>query len=223
MKPVVGIFAHPDDEVFAGGTFATFARERDVYLVCITNGEAGLNSGAETEDLGTVRKDELRASVEALGIKEVFFLGYGDGTLNNNVFGELAEKLQKIVEKLDPEILLTFEPRGVSGHIDHMFTSMLTSYVFEKLPGVSELWYYCFDEAENSSFRESFKDFFVYIPPGYKKSEISKTIDASPVWDQKMKAMQQHTTQMHDIEKLTEIFSKQKKEEYFIILNKDTE
>ena len=222
MRPVVGVFAHPDDEVFAGGALATFATKRDVYLVCITNGEAGINSSSKPKELGELRKDELKASANALGVKEVFFLNFGDGDLSNNLYGPIAEKLQETIEKFDPEILLTFEPHGVSGHMDHAITSMVTTYVFEKLPNVRELWYYGFDESERKLFREYFEGFFVYTPPGFKKHDISKTLNAEPVWEKKVKAMHQHESQKHDIEKLVEIFDKQKKEEYYKILNKDT-
>lgn len=222
MRPVVGVFAHPDDEIFAGGALATFAKERDVYLVCITNGEAGINSSSSPKELGVLRKEELRASGAALGVKDVFFLDFGDGDLSNNLYGPVADKLQEAIEKLDPEILLTFEPNGVSGHMDHAITSMVTTYVFEKLPNARELWYYGFDAAERKLFREYFEGFFVYTPPGFKSSDISKIINAGPVWDKKVKAMHQHESQKHDIEKLVEIFDKQKKEEYYQILNKDT-
>lgn len=223
MRPVVGIFAHPDDEIFAGGTLATFAQERDVYLICLTNGEAGINSSNKPDELGSVRKEELKASAEILGVKEVFFLNFPDGELTNNLYSIIANKIRKILQKLDPEILLTFDTRGVSGHADHVITALITTYVFEKEPNVKELWYYGFDEAERAVFKKHFEDFFVYIPPGFNKSEISKTIDATPVWDKKLAAMQKHESQKHDIEKLVEIFAKQNKEEYFVILNKNKE
>ena len=42
MKPLVCIFAHPDDEAFGpGGTIAKFAKKRPVYLICATKGESG--------------------------------------------------------------------------------------------------------------------------------------------------------------------------------------
>lgn len=222
MRPVVGVFAHPDDEIFAGGALATFAKERDVYLVCITNGEAGINSSSKPLELGELRKEELRNSAEALGAKDVFFLDFGDGDLSNNLYDVIAEKLQEVLEKVDPEILLTFEPNGVSGHMDHAMTSSITTYVFEKLPNVKELWYYGFNDTERKLFKEYFEGFFVYVPRGFKTADISKTIDSAPVWDKKVKAIHQHDSQKHDMERLIEVFDKQNKEEYYVVLNKDT-
>jgi len=46
MKPLVCIFAHPDDEAFGpGGTIAKFAKQRPVYLICATKGESGKYKG----------------------------------------------------------------------------------------------------------------------------------------------------------------------------------
>lgn len=220
MKPVVGVFAHPDDEVFGpGGTLALLAKEgRDAYIICVTNGDAGLNSSDDTRELGEIRREELQNSAKALGIKEVFFLDYRDGTLSNNLYHEIAEKIQEILEKLDPEIILTMEPRGVSGHIDHITVSMISSYLFEKMTSIKEIWYYALtEEARNIQ-----TPYFIYFPPGYKASEISRTIDIAPVWDQKVAAMQQHKSQKHDIDKILGQFMKRPKEEYFIIKDRST-
>lgn len=221
MKPVVGIFAHPDDEVFGpGGTMAKFAREgRDVYLICVTDGDAGINSSGIDRDLGEIRKEELLASAEILGFKKVFFLGYKDGSLNNNLYHEVAEKITTILVDLQPELLITFEPRGVSGHIDHVAVSMITSFLFEKLSFVQEVWYYCITEA----MRALYPSYFIYFPPGYKASEIEKVVDISSVWEQKEEATHKHASQKHDIETLLGVFLNQPKEEHFLLLTRNKE
>ena len=57
MKPVVGVFAHPDDEAFfTGGTIATLSKERDVYTICVTNGDAGENRSGKEGSLADIRK-----------------------------------------------------------------------------------------------------------------------------------------------------------------------
>ena len=223
MKPVVAVFAHPDDEVFGpGGTLALFAKEgRDVYIISVTNGDAGMNSleDSQGKTLGEIRTDELKASAKAIGVKEVFFLNYKDGTLSNNLYHEIADKVQAKVEEIEPEILVTFEPRGVSGHLDHIAVSMITTFVFEKLRFVSELWYYAMNE-----YARSFQGpYFIHFPPGYKDEEITKVVDLESVWEQKVHAMHQHQSQKHDIERILGAFQKRRKEEYFIIIKHATE
>lgn len=219
MKPVVGIFAHPDDEVFGpGGTLASFANNgHDVYLICVTDGDAGQNSTEDERDLGQIRREELQQSAKALGIKKVYFLGYKDGSLNNNLYHEVADKIKKILYELDPEIVVTMEHRGVSGHLDHIAVSMISSYLFEKLTFLKEIWYYALTEAA----RAIQPPYFIYFPPGYKHADISKTVDIIPVWDQKVEAMNKHKSQKHDIERLLGMFMKRPKEEYFIILKRE--
>src|SRR3989344_5955519 len=134
MKSIVCIFAHPDDEAFGpGGTIAILAKNYKVFIICVTDGDAGKNSSSQARELGELRKEELLASAKVLRVRKVFFLGYKDGSLNNNLYHQLAEKLTKHLAILKPVTLLTFEPSGVSGHIDHIAVSMITSFVFEKL------------------------------------------------------------------------------------------
>lgn len=215
MKTVVCIIAHPDDEAFGpSGTICKLARKNKVYILCITRGEAGKNSLREQEKLGKIRAQELRASAKILGVRRVYFLGFKDGALCNNLYHKLANKIKKRLEVLRPEIIITFEPRGISGHIDHIVTSFVTTYVVTKLPFVKQLWYHCITE-ERSKARG--RDYFIYFPPGYKRGEIGKIVDVSDVWETKAKAMMAHKSQMHDAEKILKILEKQPKEEYFLI------
>lgn len=217
MKPMVCIFAHPDDESFGpGGTIAMFAKTRDVYIICVTSGQVGQKHHSIQGDLGEVRKQELLKSAEILGIKQVFFLDYVDGQLCNNVYHEIAEKISKTLQKLKPDTLLTFEQRGVSGHLDHIAVSMISSYVFERLAFVKKIMYYCNIVQQ----RKLIKDYFIYFPAGYKKSEIQEVIDTAGVWDTKVKAMMVHESQKEDCERVLSRQLKLPKEEYFLVRKK---
>jgi len=225
MRPVVGIFAHPDDEAFGpSGTLAQFARDgRDVYIICVTKGDAGENHSDEDGDLKIIREDELRASAKELGVKDVFFLNFKDGTLSNNIYHDVADALQKKLEELQPEIVITLENRGISGHLDHIAVSFITTYVFKKSSFIKELWYFCVTEEAQKVIGKHLGDYFVYIPPGYKKEDVTKTIDVSSVWEQKKAAMLKHESQRPDVEANLQSAQELPKEENFIILTKDTE
>ena len=217
MKPVVGIFAHPDDEAFfTGGTMATLSKERDVYTICVTDGDAGENHSDKTGPIADIRKEELLASAKILGIKNTYFLGYKDGTLSNNIYHEVASKIKKVLDTLQPEIIITFEPRGISGHLDHIAVSFITSYVFERAPYIKELWYFC-NTDDPINLR---KDYFIYWPSGYKKDEVSKVFDVTPVWDQKVTAMKQHVSQMKDVNNILAQYPPKPKEENYIVLSR---
>lgn len=207
---IIGVFAHPDDEAFGpAGTLAKLAQEHDVHLICVTDGDAGMG-------LAQVRKQELRESAKILGIKKLYFLDFKDGDLSNNLYHQVTQAIQEKLEAHKPEIIITFEPRGISGHIDHVAVSMTTSFLFQKLPFIKQLWYYCIDTRQ----RRMIADYFIYFPPGYRRSEINKTIDISGVWDKKVAAIKAHASQSKDGERILLRLSRLPKKEYFLEINR---
>lgn len=219
-KPIlVAIFAHPDDEAFGpSGTLALYSKTHDVYILCATRGEAGQNHNTESmeETIGDIREREVKASAKVIGVKEVRMLGFEDGAISNNLYHIIADKIMTHLEELKPEILMTFEPRGISGHIDHMAIAMITSYVFEKTSSAKELLYHCIGQSE----RETLKDYFIYVPPGYAPEEIDKVVDVSSVWGLKIQAIKQHRSQTKDGSKLLKEMINSPKEEYFLLKKK---
>ncbi len=213
-KLLVAVFAHPDDEAFGpSGTLAKFTKTHDVYILCATKGETGMGPKS---NLGKIRAQELKNSAKILGIKDVYFLGFKDGTLSNNLYHKLASKIEKILKQLKPEILMTQEPQGVSGHIDHITVSMVTSFVFNKLPFVKTLMYYCIDEKAAAKM----KNYFIYFPPGYKRSDVDKVIDTAKYWHLKKEAMMAHKSQAEDAKTVLSRMEDLPKEEYFLINTK---
>lgn len=215
-KPLVCIFAHPDDESFGpGGSIAKFASERDVYLICVTNGDAGKNS-SDNKALADCRKEELKLSAKILGVKEVIFLGFKDGCLCNADYHKVASKLEKLLDRLKPDTVLTFNLAGVSGHLDHISVSFITTYVFNKLDYLKTLLYWC----EKKEVIKNIKDYFVFMPKGYSRQEVDLIVDISSFWDTKVKAMNAHLSQLHDINWILPLQAKTPKEEYFLRLTK---
>jgi len=218
MRPLVAIFAHPDDESFcAGGKLALESKKRDIYLICITDGSSGMNDTHSKKELSQIRKNELNESAKILGIKKVFFLNYTDGCLCNSLYHEIASKIEEIIDGINAETIITFEPHGISGHIDHITVSMISSFVFHKNKNLKQLFYCCVDEKEQLM---AGKDYFIFFPEGYKKAEIDLTVDITSVWRKKINAIQAHKSQKHDIDRMLEVFEKLPKEEHFLVRNK---
>lgn len=216
MGVVVGVFAHPDDEAFGpGGTLAKFAQNNDVYVICATNGETA--TGEVDKALAKIRRAELRASCKILGVKKVYFLGFTDGTLSNNLYHTIAGKVKKILHELKPETLLTFEPRGVSGHIDHIVMSMVTQFIFPDIKSAKKLMMHCLTFQRSQLMHGKY---FIYFPFGYKDKEIDEVIDVSDIWETKVQAMQQHASQIHDVTRILEQSQQFPKKEYFLVEEK---
>ncbi len=125
-KPrLMTIFAHPDDESF--GVAGTIARAtltgHAVAVVCATRGEEGQiadPSLATPENLGQVREQELRTAVAAVGVSDVVFLDYIDGHLAEADQDEALGRVVAQIRRFRPDVVVTFDPKGGYGHVDHM-------------------------------------------------------------------------------------------------------
>lgn len=132
---LVAVFAHPDDETFlAGGTLATYAgRGWDVRLVCATRGEAGKRgpyASLSMAAFAAVRAAELAAACDALGIGPPRFLECPDGGVTACAASAEAAVLD-LFRELEPQVIVTFGPDGVSGHADHVSVHALVTSAFE--------------------------------------------------------------------------------------------
>ena len=163
--------------------------------------------------LPNIRKQELVASAKILGVKKVFFLGFKDGTLSNNLYHKIAAKIDKKLTRLKPNIVITFEPGGVSGHLDHIATHFITTFVIKKLKKTPELWYYFVPDTH----RALPSDYFIYFPPAKEHFEAEKVIDTTEVWEIKKKAMLAHKSQAHDANRILKHIERLPKRECFLI------
>jgi LmbE family N-acetylglucosaminyl deacetylase len=133
MRALTALFAHPDDETFAtGGTLAKHAAEGvRCSLYSATDGDAGRSSGIPVSSraaLGALRRAELRAACDVLGIQTLACGGHPDGALAaadpDVVMGEMVSLLRR--ER--PDVVLTFGPEGApTMHRDHRAISRLAT------------------------------------------------------------------------------------------------
>jgi LmbE family N-acetylglucosaminyl deacetylase len=136
-RRLLGVFAHPDDEVFcAGGTMARAAQAgAEVMIVSATRGERGQirdATAATRRTLGAVREGELRAAAAELGVRRVQVLAYPDGALQHHR-SPLGAAIAGIMRQFDPDTVITFGVDGGYGHPDHVAISELTTRAFRAL------------------------------------------------------------------------------------------
>jgi LmbE family N-acetylglucosaminyl deacetylase len=136
VATLLGFFAHPDDEMLSGGTFARAAAEGGkVVLVCVTRGEMGEISEphlATAENLAEVRTQELQNAAHALGLTDVRFLGFRDSgmigtpanedprSFNRADPAEAIRRIVAIIREVQPNVIVTHDATGGYGHPDHI-------------------------------------------------------------------------------------------------------
>ncbi|MBI4100737.1 PIG-L family deacetylase [Candidatus Microgenomates bacterium] len=194
---ILGVFAHPDDESFSiGGTLAKYAAQKvEIYLVCATRGQSGQWSDVSpsARKLADVRQTELLTAAKILGVKKVEFLGFKDGQINNNQILGLEEKISLKMKKIKPQVVVTFDPSGISGHLDHIAVSLATTRAFLKVKELKKLYYVVFPR----SLAQKFNRLFL----GFPDEKITAKLDVSEYWSEKVKALKAHQTQKADWER----------------------
>ncbi len=148
-KPVLlAVLAHPDDETFGtGGTLAYYARRAvDVYLICATRGEAGEVDEEYLRGYRSIaerREHELRCAAGHLGLAGVYFLNYRDSGMpgapdNAHPLALAAQPVEKVaaevahfIRRLQPQVVITFDPVGGYHHPDHIAIHKATNAAFQ--------------------------------------------------------------------------------------------
>lgn len=197
---LLAVFAHPDDESFrCGGTLALLARRGiQVQIITATRGEAGSCGESplcRAEDLGDVREQELRCACAALGIAPPIILGYSDGKLAEENEKRAFARIIKEIQKLKPQVILTWPPDGLSGHPDHMTVSCWTKLAFQDIARDKKTPTAIYHLAMPRSVAAKLD---LTELNSISDEEISLTVNVAEVWEQKMAAIHCHRTQAID-------------------------
>ncbi|AIY06426.1 hypothetical protein Plano_2461 [Planococcus sp. PAMC 21323] len=127
-RHVLVVFPHPDDEAFGvSGTITTHIQQgTPVTYACLTLGEMGRNLGnppfATRESLPAVRKKELLASAEAMGLTDLRMMGLRDKTIEFEDDEKMVGMMTDLIQELNPSKIITFYP-GFAVHPDHEATA----------------------------------------------------------------------------------------------------
>jgi LmbE family N-acetylglucosaminyl deacetylase len=226
----MAVLAHPDDEALGnGGVLAKYATEGvETYLVTATRGERGW-PGAEADNpglaaLGSIREAELLAAAQVLGIRQVDFLDYVDGDLDQADPAEAIAKIVSCLRRVRPQVVLTFGPAGVYGHPDHIAISQFTtaacvaaadaSYAgAADLPphAVAKLYYMCMPRDLADVYVAVFGDLVMRIDGVDRRVvvdedwAITTRLDTSPYEDTIWKAVFCHTSQLPAYSRLEQV------------------
>ena len=126
IKRILVVMAHPDDCDFgAAGTIAQWtAKGIEVSYCIITNGDqGGEESGLSLEEMPAVRQREQREAGRILGVTDIRFLNYRDGSLFPSL--ELRKDIVREIRRSRPDRMLIQSPernfeRIFASHPDHL-------------------------------------------------------------------------------------------------------
>lgn len=205
-KPKVAMIfvAHPDDAEFgSAGSAAAWSREGwDVYYTIMTDGGSGgddhaTDVGPEARrKMSEIRKGEQRDAGRILGLKDVIFLDYPDGTLEPTL--ELRRDIVRLIRQYKVDRVVCQSPEwgwehGYSigrNHPDHLAGG--TAVLRAIYPAPQNAW-----------------DFPELLAEGlepYKVNELlvvgapypNYAVDISDTLDLKIEALRAHKSQIQD-------------------------
>jgi LmbE family N-acetylglucosaminyl deacetylase len=124
VRRILVVVAHPDDAEFGcGGSVARWVADGcEVYYCLMTSGNRGSDDPAMAPDrLAVIRAEEQRAAAHTLGVRDVVFLGYPDGELEDT--RDARREVVRAIRRFRPDRVVTQSPFGslnpYSGHRDH--------------------------------------------------------------------------------------------------------
>ncbi len=125
VRRILVITAHPDDVDFgAAGTVAGWTdRGIEVTYCVVTDGDAGgRDMDITPADLVVARRAEQLAAAKCVGVSDVRYLGYADGTVESTL--ALRKDLTRVIRQVRPDRLLCQSPdrnyaRIGASHPDH--------------------------------------------------------------------------------------------------------
>ena len=226
---LMAVHAHPDDEAIStGGILARYGGEgvRTVLVTC-TNGElgdapGGLKPGDPGHDEQVVvplRRRELEASCEVLGISQLELLGYHDsgmqgwpqndapGSFWRTPVAEPASRLADLMRTHQPQVVVTYDENGFYGHPDHIQANRVTRAAVAECGIPAKLYYTALARSTLSGFGDVLAQAGIEVPAEVQENPdfgtpdelITTTIDCSAVAGRKYASLAAHSSQSDNI------------------------
>ena len=129
------VFPHPDDESFgpAAAMHSQLQEGHEVHLLTLTKGGATRQRhklGLSVEEMGDVRYQEMLAVQQTLGLSSMEVLDLPDSGLKEMDPREIEKVVSHHIEKVRPDILVSYPVHGISGFHDHLIMHYAAKRVF---------------------------------------------------------------------------------------------
>jgi LmbE family N-acetylglucosaminyl deacetylase len=205
---VLAVYAHPDDpEISCGGTLARWAKGgSDVHVLICTRGEKGSpDPNQDPNELAAIRKEEMGAAAEVLGLAGHRSLDNDDGELENTP--ELRRHIVSTIREVKPDVVVCPDPTAVFfgnsyyNHHDHRATGWAT--LDAVAPAAGNPHY--FPDAGATHHVAA-----VYLSG---TMEPDAWVDISDTLDVKVEALFRHTSQLTETGEFFRAFLRERAEE----------
>ena len=137
---ILYVFPHPDDESYgpAAAIDKSIKEGHEVHLLTLTKGGATKNRfrlNLTVEEMGKVRTKEMLNVEKTLNLSSMSVLDFPDGGLKKLDPREIEKVIYDHVQKIKPDIIVTYPVHGISGHNDHLVCHAAVKRVFMDVKG----------------------------------------------------------------------------------------
>ena len=201
-KRLLGVWAHPDDEAYlSSGLMAqTIDAGGHVTILTLTDGEVGFpdEDPRSSFERGQQRRSELRSALGSIGVTDVRFLGIADGGVATADHDGVVERISALIDEVQPDVIVTFGPDGITGHSDHVVNcELVTRAWLDQAQG--ELWYAAKTTDWLATWRDLHDEFGVWMteePTGVDSDDIEIVVDLDgAALDRKRAVLAAHRSQ----------------------------
>ena len=135
---ILYIFPHPDDESFGPAHAISKQRRQnhEVHLLTLTKGGATRQRhkfGYSVEEMGEVRHKEMLNVAKVLDLSSLTVLDLPDSGLKEMDPREIENTIKDEIEKIKPEVIVTYAVHGISGFHDHLVCHAAVKRVYEEM------------------------------------------------------------------------------------------
>jgi len=135
---ILYIYPHPDDESYGPANVMSKQRKEghEVHLLTLTKGGATKQRhkyGYSIDEMGEVRYKEMLNVAKVLDLSGMTVLDLPDSGLKEMDPRKIEEVIRKEVEKIKPDVIVTYPVHGISGFHDHLITHGIVKRVYVKL------------------------------------------------------------------------------------------
>ncbi len=132
---ILYIYPHPDDESFGPAQVMSCQKRQghEVHLLTLTRGGATKQRhkyGYSVEEMGKIRNMEMFSVERVLNLSGMTVLDLPDSGLKEMDPREIERIVERHIETIQPQVVVTYPVHGISGFHDHLITHAVVKRVF---------------------------------------------------------------------------------------------